>query len=159
MQLFVVAAWALLSLAGCPGETGPVYVWVQFNGVDDTVDVEVRPGAEGDAIVGDLTSSSGENVIGTVTITPGSGPVGTEHRVRVDVDDAFEERVTRVDLVATSDERGERVLDMDPDSADAGLWVLDVISVGLDGEVRTDMFRVDLYEAVEETEVSDATTE
>lgn len=123
--------------------------WQRFNS-DDEVSLSVTAEAElGPPVVGELVSTTGETIVGTVTIDPGSGPVGTEHRVVVDIGRAWEERVGRVEIEAVTEERGSRFLPLVQDSASAGVWVLDLRSYGVDGEARTDTFRVLLYELVE----------
>lgn len=129
---------------------GDDLAWQQFNGDRDDVTVDVTAEtALGERVVAELMSTTGETVIGTVTIDPGSGPVGTEHRVVVDIGRSWEDRVGRVEIEAITEDRGTRLIPMVQDSASAGVWVLDIRSYGVNGESRTDTFRVLLYELVE----------
>jgi len=132
--------------------------WQRFNGLDDQVIVEVGPVLDTDAstsVIAELTSTTGETVVGQVRVSPGSGPIGTQHRVVVEVGATWEDDVGRVDVEVESPGRGSRVLSMDQDSADAGTWVLDLRSYGATDEVRTDLFRIRLYELVEVVSVDD----
>ncbi|MCB9665533.1 MAG: hypothetical protein H6732_15585 [Alphaproteobacteria bacterium] len=146
-------AWALAGFAllgAC--DTGPTTQLVrrQFNGEDEVPLQVTAKGPVGEAREVDLTSTTGETVIGTLTIDPGSGPVGTVHRVTVRVGAAWADRIEEAELEADAGERGARTLAFEPDSADERLWVLNLKSVGTDGEARKDVFRVYLYELVEE---------
>ncbi len=133
--------------------------WQRFNATDDLLVVEVT---DSDAslvqAVADITSSTGETIIGEIRVSPGSGPIGTEHRVVVSVGATWEDEVGRVDLEIETADRGSRVMSMEQDSADAGTWVLDIRSYGVEGEVRADSFRARLYELVEVVEAEDPTT-
>lgn len=139
-----------------------MYEYVQFNGDDDVIDIEVTaPGtALGAPVMATLSSTTGGAQVGTITVDPGSGPIGTVHTVTVDVGcpeigvgecdaDEYEDRVARADLETTAEGRGTFAFDLEQDSADAGLWVRDFTSYGDEGETRSDAFRVVLYELVE----------
>lgn len=144
----------LLAISFCAKKsTEPTLVWVQFNGDEGVIEVPVT--AEdtlGPAVTIDLMSNTGEVKVADATVEPGSGPVGTSHRVRVDVLDNFTEQVTKVELLADAGDRGEQTLELEQDNADASVWVLDVTSQGVVGEVRTDSFTFLLWSAEPEPE-------
>lgn len=146
-----VGGWlvAALACAGCPGEEEQL-VPRQFNG-EDTFEVSVAPGEVGPSVVRDLTSSTGSAVVGTITIEPGSGPVGTEHRLTVVVAPEFTARIDLAEVEIEPVERDPRTIALEQDSADPGVWVRTVQSFGVDGEVRTDLFTVRLFELVPAT--------
>lgn len=141
---------SVLSSGGCPDAGSTQLVRRQFNG-EDAVDLQVTArGPVGAPLELDLTSSTGETLVGTLIIDPGSGPVGTKHKVTVRVGAAWADRIDSVDLTVDAGDRGERTVSLEPDSADARLWVQVMQSVGAEGEVREDTFTVLLYELVEE---------
>lgn len=148
MRLLVLAG-----LMGCP--TDDNVGWVAFNADDQTVDIEITADGEpGDALTLDLVSTTGTVAVGAATVDPGSGPVGTEHNVVINVLDEFEEQVGRVTL-ETSGDRGNQTHVLIQDSADHGLWQLEVTSLGAEGEARTDTFRVRLWREAEADEEPD----
>lgn len=142
--------WILVVLAACDAPPVAESEWARFNAEDDTLVVEVTAAPElGAPLSRALRSSSGEVEVGEASMTPGSGPIGTTHEVRVDVNSAFAARVERVEVVANSGDRGEWTIQLEQDSADAGLWIREVTSFGDEGEVRSDVFTFDLYELKE----------
>lgn len=144
----------LLCLAGCKKDSG--FVWERFNGEDDVVEIAVEPGdVSADAAETALRSNTGASDVALLRVTPAAGPVGTTHRVTVDVGAAFEERVGRVDVEVRSDARGTVFWPMEQDSADLGLWVVDLVSFGVEGESRTDEVTARLFELVEELPEAD----
>lgn len=123
-------------------------VWVQFNSDDDVIDVPVTASDElGPPVTIDLMSNTGEVVVGTASLDYGSGPVGTSHQVTVHVLDSFTDLVTKVEISADAGDRGVQTLLMEQDNADASVWVLDITSQGVVGEVRTDSFTFLLWSA------------
>lgn len=144
----------LLAISFCAKKsTEPTLVWVQFNGDEDVIDVPVTAEDElGPAVTIDLTSTTGEVVVGSATVDPSSGPVGSSHRLTVNVLDSFADTVTKVEVEADAGARGVQTLTLEQDSADAGVWVLDVTSQGVVGEVRTDSFTFLLWSAEPEPE-------
>lgn len=161
---------AALALVACNADDE--IEWVQFNASGDTLLVGVGTGeaigqssrcddAETDRCAGVdgcicLRSSLEAHVVGTATIDPPFGPVGTRHTLAVEVDDAFELIVGRVDVVASSS-RGEEEVTLRQDSADAGSWRVQLESLGAADETRTDTLEVLLFEpdgvfSAEETE-------
>lgn len=146
--------WGCL-LGACDSTTDPV--WEQFNASTDQVVVEVGVAEAGPLVTATLHSSSGEVEVGAATVDPGSGPIGTEHRVEVQVQSDWEDVVQRVTLRTASGSRGEDEYEMDPDSADEGLYVTTLVSVGDEGEQRSDTFTFRLWEDVaDESEGGDA---
>jgi hypothetical protein len=142
-------AVCVLAAASCDGDTA----WVRFNADTDGVDVAVG-GVVGEPVDVTLRSTTGTLVVGEASVSPGSGPVGTVHQVVVRVDDAYTDRVGRVSVTADAGERGERTFLLVHDSADVGLWIVDVASAGQPDEIRTDHFSIALFEEVpvEETD-------
>jgi hypothetical protein len=139
---------SLLTVA-CSNDDTPN--WVQFNGPDDNVTIEVGASKVTGAVTTDLHSSTGEVLIGTASVDPGGGPIGTEHLARVDLFDAFEGEVGRSTVRTDSGSRGIDEYDMAVDSADEGLYTLTLKSVGSEGELRSDTFTFRLwYDAPED---------
>jgi hypothetical protein len=151
----LVAVGAVFFLAGFSCSDDDT-VWKAFNAGSDVVTVEVTASGAGDAITVDLHSTTGATIVGSATVDPGSGPVGTAHRVTVDVADDFVDRVGRVEVVTEANDRGSRTFSLLQDSADAGLWVVDVVSDGAEGEVRSDTFTFALFEEVPASEDTDS---
>jgi hypothetical protein len=132
--------------------TDPEVEWVRFN-AEDMVSIEVTEGSElGLAVDGELRSTTGATALGTIVVEPGSGPVGTDHVLSVLVDDEYEETVDRVTVYADAGERGEDEYELRQDSAEHGLWVVTLTSMGETGEVRTDSFEIALWETTETNE-------
>lgn len=124
----------------------------QVNAADDVVEIEV--GAELlPAITFELRSSTGQVVIGEVTVDPGGGPADTEHEIYVDIDDDYVALVDHASVETSSDGRGSRDFDMDPDSAEEGLFKLVIVSVADEGEARTDSFTIQLWEIIEDDDL------
>ena len=117
----------------------------QFNGTSDTIDVSVGADEELPPTEIDLLSSTGQVVVGTATLNPGGGPIGTRHMLMVNVDDQWEARVSRVVVSADAGERGVEEFTLQQDSADAGYHQIEIVSVGEEGEVRTDTLTIHLY--------------
>jgi hypothetical protein len=144
-------------LAGCP--TDDTVGLIRFNNEADAVTVRVTADtALGDAVTRTLTSNTGATEIGEATVMPGSGPVGTEHEILVLVAPEFRDVVIRANLLATGD-RGEQRHALLRDSADPGLWVLDVVSYGDVGEEREDTFAFELWRAADPGEEPDVEEE
>jgi hypothetical protein len=118
--------------------------FLQFNSLDDQLSISV--GTE--EILPDksipLFSSTGAIEVGNAIVSPGGGPFGTEHAITVEVFDAFEDKVS-YSSIRTMTERGTETYTMNVDSADEGLYVLDLVSIGVENETREDIFYVTLY--------------
>jgi hypothetical protein len=138
----VVAALWLFGLGSCLQDDA-IY-WAPYNGGDDTVRVAVGAGEAGPDVEVTLMSTTETVEIGVGTVGPGSGPVGTEHWVYVRVDDLYSDDVGRVTL-ETDGQRGLTQHVMLKDSAEAGLWVTSVTSLGDATESREDVFRFVLW--------------
>jgi hypothetical protein len=138
----------------CQEEVEPT--WVQFNGSDDTVVIEVGSDELLDPVSCDLTSSVTGLVVGSATVSPGGGPIGTEHSILVIVGDDWEHDVGRVSVRTDSGERGKDEYELEPDPADEGYYGLTIISVGEEGEQRSDSLTFRLwYDSEEESSGSD----
>jgi hypothetical protein len=139
----VKTALLLLSLIACKDDE-PEYS--QFNGTD-VIEIEVTAADDlGESVEEILSSSTGTVDIGTVTVTPGSGPVGTDHDVLIDIDDDFEDLVVKATVVTDAGDRGDDEYELRQDSADHGVWVLTLTSLGAEGEERTDTFTIYLWQ-------------
>lgn len=140
----------VLGLSACAEE--PTTTYAQYNADDNSLVVTVGsscdPSPCADAFA-ELTSSSGEVDIGDAWVSPGGGPIGTVHEVKVVLADEYESDVDQAHVRIDSGEaRGVDEYELLPDSADEGLWTLEVTSVGEFGEEREDTFTFRLYEAV-----------
>jgi hypothetical protein len=134
----------------CSEDTDPN--WVQYNSDEDFVSLEVGASEELDPVSCDLTSEVAGLVIGSASVTPGGGPIGTEHSVLVIVDDEWENEVGRVTVRTDSGERGEDEYELEADPADEGYYGLTIVSVGEEGEQRTDTLTFRLwYDSEEES--------
>jgi len=156
-----VAAWALL--VGCDSSDETTYS--QFNADDNSVVVEVgvdtvyETDDNGDTVYDDdgnpvpesatvtLTSTSGEYDVGTASVSPDAGPIGTTHTLTVEVDSDYVSDVDRASVRTDSGDRGEDEYDMEEDSAAEGLWTLQLVSYGDDGETREDTLTFRLWTA------------
>jgi hypothetical protein len=153
-----VAALALLM--ACTEEVETSYV--QFNGDDDTVEVQVGVDTvyvtdeDGNEVVEMastvLTSSTGAVEIGVGWVDPSAGPVGSLHRILVQVSDEYAAEIDRASIRTDSGERGVDEYDLERDSAGEGWWVSELESVGDADEVRTDTITFVLYQEEAETE-------
>ncbi len=121
----------------------------QVNATNDVVEIEVGSDLL-DAVTMDLHSSTGQVVIGQVTVDPAGGPADTEHEVYVSMVDDYVALVDHASVETASDGRGSRTFDMDPDSAEEGLFKLVIVSVAEEGEARTDSFTIQLWEQIED---------
>ena len=160
MKHSLKAAFALfISIAGCGDDGGAVYNL--FNCEDDFTLIyvgipEVWTGESCDGVEHiDLKSSSCDlpedpngNPVGTADITPCGGPIGTEHQIVVRVNTLYKDKVDRVSVRLNSGDRGEDEYDMQPDSADEGLYKITLVSVGSEGELRNDTIHIKLWEQI-----------
>ncbi|MFK7928583.1 MAG: hypothetical protein AB8H79_10375 [Myxococcota bacterium] len=153
----LVSVLCLFVLAGC--DTNSDVGWIAFNADDQSLEIQVTASEEvgEDATLG-LVSTTGTVEVGDAMVSPGSGPIGTEHQIVINVLDDYEEEVGRVTVETTGD-RGEQTHLMVQDSADHGLWQIEVTSLGAEGEERTDDFRVRLWRAADEDEEADPEAE
>ena len=116
-----------------------------FNSDTDQFEVSIGIEEETEVETLDLHSSTGQVIVGTATLSPGGGPIGTEHQLVIEVENTWETDVTQVILMIDSGDRGTKEYVLDRDSADAGYHQIDIQSVGEEGEVRTDLFIIQLY--------------
>ena len=116
-----------------------------FNADTDKFEVRIGIEEETEAQTLDLHSSTGQVIVGTAILNPGGGPIGTEHQLVIEVDNTWETDVSRVVLMIDSGDRGIKEYTLDRDSADAGYHQIDIQSVGEEGDVRTDIFTIQLY--------------
>ena len=131
--------WVLL---GCEEEE---IDYNQFNSTTDVMEISVGTSEVLDPVEISLHSSTGQVVVGNASINPGGGPIGTRHTLVVEVNDAWESQVSRVVVVTDAGERGTEEFTLDRDSADPGYHQVDIVSVGEDGETRTDTLTIQLY--------------
>lgn len=132
----------------------------QVNQSSDALTVEVGVPDELDPVEGDLSSNTGAVVVGVASVAPGGGPVGTVHGLTVVVDDAYQDQVDLVRVVAQADGRDDRTFDLTQDAFDEGIWVTELESFGADDEVRTDTLSIQLLDVSgddDEPAVSDDT--
>jgi len=138
--------WTGYGLFNCEDDATLIYV-----GIDEVWTGEACEGV--DSIP--LRSSSCElpddvngNEVGQVDISPCGGPAGTEHQIVVRLNPIYKEEVDRASVEIDSGDRGVVTYDMEPDSADEGLYKLTLVSVGSDGEVRNDVISIKLWEEI-----------
>ena len=143
--MFPFVAW----LFSCSDEGELSYL--QFNSVDDQISISVGS----DDLLPDISiplySSTGTIEVGTTVVSPGGGPFGTEHTITVEVFDDYEDKVSYASIRTITD-RGNETYTMNVDSADEGLYVLNLVSVGVESEAREDVFYVSLYRREDITE-------
>jgi hypothetical protein len=135
----------LLALIACKGDDEVQYT--RFNGDDDVLVVEVGVSDLLDPVETVLTSSTNEVEVGLAWVDPGGGPVGTDHGVVVQVYDVYQSEIDRVTVRARSPGRGEDEYALTQDSADEGVWKINLTSVGSEGESRSDELQVLLWVA------------
>lgn len=146
-----VVVLPLLALFACKGDDD--LVWRQFNGADDSFQIEVEPGDPSGLALLVLTSNTGAVDVGEAVVDPAKGPVGTEHTLVVEVydQDDWTERVERA-TVTSLGERGEETYSLTLDNAAPGVFQLVLTSLGEPDERRVDTWRVDLFESVDNPE-------
>ena len=117
----------------------------QFNASGETLSVSVGSSELLPDVERFLHSTTGSVEIGRAIVTPGGGPIGTEHQIQVEVFDEWEEEVASVVLETSSGSRGNLEYTLTPDSADQGLYLIVIESVGDEGEIREDEFTFRLW--------------
>ena len=60
----------------------------------------------------------------------------------------YKEEVDRASVEIDSGDRGTEEYEMNPDSADEGLYKLTLVSVGAEDELRNDVIRIKLWEEI-----------
>ncbi len=141
-------AFCALISTSCGEEQDPN--WAQFNAEDDTLSIDVGSADLLDAVSVELHSSVTGIVIGEATVDPGGGPLGTLHTVLVVVHDDWEDQVGRATVRTQSDGRGADEYEMELDPADEGYYGLELVSVGAEGEQRSDTLTFRLWYDSEE---------
>ena len=134
-------AWGFF-LLGCEEEE---VEYSQFNGTSDIIEISVGVDEEQPSAEINLLSSTGQVIVGTATITPGGGPIGTRHTLVVNIEEQWKARVSRAIAATDSGDRGTEEFTLERDSADAGYHQIDIVSVGEEGETRTDLLTIKLY--------------
>ena len=139
--------WIGLSLFACEEtEEDPN----QFNAHDESLEILVGISDILEDTSRTLYSTTGLVDIATATITPGGGPVGTNHQIQVLIFEDYMENVQEVLIDIDSGSRGTQQYTLTPDSAQPSLYVLELESVGEEGEERTDHFRFSLWDLPEQ---------
>jgi uncharacterized iron-regulated membrane protein len=142
-----------LAVVGCQGEKEPELI--QFNNKTDVLQIDVvDKDVFGDPEEIELLSNTSTVVVGVATVDPGSAPVGTDHQLIVQVDDTWQDVVTLVTVVAAADNRGKEEYELRQDSADHGVWVVTLTSIGDEGETRTDEMTIRLWHPDDVPDVS-----
>ncbi|MCB9759153.1 MAG: hypothetical protein H6739_04890 [Alphaproteobacteria bacterium] len=144
---------ALLLVLACDGDEEPLYE--QFNATTDQIEVEVGGADLLDPRSVELHSNTGTVVVGSASVDPGGGPAGTIVTLLVEVDDAYEHLVDRVTVRTDSGERGEDEYDLTADSADEGIYKIQLEAIAEDGEQRTDVFVIRLWDTVGDNDAVD----
>ena len=148
-----VGSLVLVLAAACTG--GDDEGWIAYNADGESLEIQVTAEPAVDEIATRiLTSTTGAVNVGEVRVDPAAGPVGTDHEIRVIVNDEYEESVERV-TIETSGDRGDQTHLAIQDSADHGLWRVVVTSLGEEGETRTDTFTTRLWRPAVEGEEPD----
>jgi len=141
---------SLTLLLGCTQEEEQTFD--RFNAEGETLEVHV-----GDQTVGELTSialnsSTGAVEIGSASIDPDAGPSGTVHLLEVEILEDFVHQVDRVSVEIDASDRGIQSYDLNADSADEALYRLEIESVAGEGESRTDIIEVQVWDISGDTD-------
>ena len=148
---FLWAGLASLSVS-CTDDSGVTYE--QFNASGEELTISVG-GELGEIQQISLFSTTGTVEIGTASIDPDGGPVGTLHSVEVVILDSWAHMVDGVDISLFSSERGEQDFSLVADSADEGLYRLELTSAGFEDEARTDILTLLVLDIVGDADESD----
>jgi len=139
-----------LALIGCKGDNEIQYD--QYNSTDDSLIVEVGIAEVLDPVEIGLMSSTGQVEVGLARVNPGGGPIGTNHDIVIEVYDAYQDVVDRASVRLKSPSRGIDEVDLERDSADEGVYLVTLESVGDEGEVRDDRLTFRLWTISENQE-------
>ncbi len=120
---------------------GDEVTYTQFNSDTDQLTIQVGTEELLDPVTISLYSTTGTVEIGSATADPGGGPM--HHDVGKGVE--------------KPGDRGEDEYDLEGDSADEGLFQLELSSVGDEGETREDTFTIRVWE--DDTSSSDDTSD
>ncbi|MDG1478308.1 MAG: hypothetical protein P8R54_01895 [Myxococcota bacterium] len=125
---------------------GEENAYTRFNSESDQLTIQVGTEELLEAVSVSLYSTTGTVEIGSASVDPGGGPIGTIHTLTVEVFDDWENEVSRVSVRTDSGDRGEDEYDLEADSADEGLYLRELSSVGDEGESREDTFSIYVWE-------------
>lgn len=143
----ICSSLGLALLCGCEGADA----WTPFG---NPAELEVEVGGT-DLLPPQETFAGGQVAedlsVASVTLDPGGGPVGTEHSLRVAVEEAFEAEVQRVTVRVDAGEYGSDLFELEQDPAFMGEWGITLESLGeaSDGP-RTDTLTVRLWVPTED---------
>ncbi len=139
-------AGAVLALAGLSGcNKDEETTWTQYNAEDNTLSIDVGAAEVEDAATVTLTSNTGSVEIGTGTVDPAGGPIGTTHTVTIEVYEDYASDIDRASVRLDSGDRGQDEYTLDEDATGEGYWVIQLESVGDEGETRTDTLTFRLW--------------
>jgi hypothetical protein len=126
----------------------------QFNASDEDLIVAVgdEVGAVQEIV---MFSNTGTVEIGVGSVDPDSGPVGTVHTIEVSIYDSWAHMVDGVDISVSSSERVEQEFSLVSDSAEEGLYRLEITSAGYEDEARTDTITLLVLDIVGDADESD----
>jgi hypothetical protein len=148
---------AILSFIACEQDEEVTYS--QFNGQDDSIGISVGAAELLPSATIDLKSTTGLIVVGSASVDYSGGPVNTTHTFTINVLNAYEDQVSRVSIEADAGDRGQEEYDMVADSADEGLFQLQLVSVGTEDEQREDLFTIRLWEEGEGSSIQEPESE
>ncbi len=137
----------VLSFVACDEAT--TTSWEQYNADGDSVTVAVGAVDLLAGVNASLHSSTGEVEVGTASVDPGGGPIGTAHTVLVTLGADYAPAVDRVSVRTNSPDLGEDEYDLDADSTGTGIFKLELVTNGAEGEEREDTLTFRLWTAVE----------
>jgi len=136
-------------LGGCEAESSwdafgnPAELVVQVGTADLLPAVETFAGGQ---VADDLP-------VAVVTLDPGGGPIGTEHGLRVAVEEDFESEVQRVTVRVDAGTYGTDVFELEQDPAFIGEWGITLESLGdAQAEPREDTLTLKLWTPADDSE-------
>lgn len=141
--LLLGSAVAFAGLFGCTKDEDTT--WTQYNAEDNTVSIDVGVAEVTDAETVTLTSNTGSVEIGQGTVDPAGGPIGTTHTITVEVYEDYASDIDRASVRLDSGDRGQDEYNLDEDATGEGYWVIQLESVGDEGETRTDTLTFRLW--------------
>ncbi len=143
--------FSVLSVStGCNKNTKVEYE--QYNAPDDYLTIVVGSEDLLDPIEIPLMSSTGQVEVGRARVDPGGGPIGTNHEIVVEVYDAYQDVVDRTSVRTRSPGHHVDEFDLVQDSADEGVYLVALETVGEDDELRDDQLTFRLWTIIESTE-------
>jgi hypothetical protein len=145
-----VVGLGVLATTGCNKDNETKFD--QYNSGDDSLTIEVGIDELLEPTEIGLMSSTGQVEVGLARVTPGGGPIGTNHDIVVEVYDAYQDVVDRASVRLKSPNRGSDEADLDQDSADEGVYMITMESVGDEGEERVDTLTFRLWTISENQE-------